>query len=342
MVQENYTIKREKGKHLTTVERGRIEAYHREGFSARIIAEKIGVSTRTIQRELKRGWVKNLLNSDLSTYEAYSAQKAENRYHEKQANKQGNLKIGKNHELIKYLENMILIERKSPYAALESAKANGYIVNICEKTLYNYIHSNLFLKLTSKDLPYRKKYKKYAPRTKEIRKKKGRSIDERSEVINNREEVGHFEIDTVIGVRESSPCLLVLTDRKTRFEIVRLIKGKKSEYVIEELKKIAKKYKGMIKTLTSDNGSEFMTMSTVEEWGIEHFYAHSFCSFERGSNENNNKLIRRFFPKGTDFKKLTKKQIKKLEKWINQYQRKLFEGKTAEYMFLKEYSGYKN
>lgn len=342
MVQQNYTIKREKGKHLTTVERGRIEAYHREGFSTRVIAEKIGVSIRTIQREIKRGWVKNLLNSDLSTYEAYSAQKAENRYHEQQANKQGNLKIGKNHKLIKYLEDVILLERKSPYAALELAKVNGYIVNICEKTLYNYIHSNLFLKLTSKDLPYKKKHKKYAPRIKEIRKKKGRSIDERSEVINNREEVGHFEIDTVIGVRESSPCLLVLTDRKTRFEIVRLIKGKKSEYVIEELKKIAKKYKGMIKTLTSDNGSEFMTMSTVEEWGIEHFYAHSFCSFERGSNENNNKLIRRFFPKGTDFKKLTKKQIKKLEKWINQYQRKLFNGKSAEDMFLKEYSGYKN
>ena len=80
MVQENYTIKREKGKHLTLVEKGKIEALLKIGIFKTKIADIIGVSRRTIQREIKRGWVTGLQNRDLSTYETYSAQKSYNRY----------------------------------------------------------------------------------------------------------------------------------------------------------------------------------------------------------------------------------------------------------------------
>ncbi|XGU47220.1 helix-turn-helix domain-containing protein [Fusobacterium necrophorum subsp. funduliforme] len=97
MVQKQYIIKRQKGKHLTLSERGKIEAYWNMGLSKTEIALRIGVSRRTIQREIQRGWVSGLLTSELDTYDTYVAQTAQRKYEEKQNSKEGNLKIGKNH-----------------------------------------------------------------------------------------------------------------------------------------------------------------------------------------------------------------------------------------------------
>ncbi|XGU47372.1 helix-turn-helix domain-containing protein [Fusobacterium necrophorum subsp. funduliforme] len=98
MVQKQYIIKRQKGKHLTLSERGKIEAYWNMGLSKTEIALRIGVSRRTIQREIQRGWVSGLLTSELDTYDTYVAQTAQRKYEEKQNSKEGNLKIGKNHK----------------------------------------------------------------------------------------------------------------------------------------------------------------------------------------------------------------------------------------------------
>lgn len=100
IVQQQYTTKRQKGKHVTLCERGQIEAYWKRGLSKTEIAFRIGASRRTIQREIQRGWVSGLLTSELATYDTYVAQMAQTKYHQKQKRKQGNLKIGKNHVLI--------------------------------------------------------------------------------------------------------------------------------------------------------------------------------------------------------------------------------------------------
>ena len=76
-----------------------------------------------------------------------------------------------------------------------------------------------------------------------------------------------------------------------------------------------------------------MNAKAIENLGISYFYAHSYCSWERGSNENANKLIRRFIPKGTDIDIISKKKIKEIERWINNYPRQLFHGKTSEEMY---------
>ncbi|KDE61585.1 transposase [Fusobacterium necrophorum BL] len=112
MVQKQYITKRQKGKHLTLSERGKIEAYWNMGFSKTEIALRIGVSRRTIQREIQRGWVSGLLTSELDTYDSYVAQTAQRKYEEKQNSKEGSLKIGKNHKLVKYLECSMLQEKK--------------------------------------------------------------------------------------------------------------------------------------------------------------------------------------------------------------------------------------
>ena len=336
MVQENYTIKREKGKHLTLVEKGKIEAFLKMGISKTKIADLIGVSRRTIQREIQRGWVTGLQNTDLSTYETYSAQKSHNRYLKLQSKKQGYLKIAKNHKLIAFLEYSMLVKKDSPYAALNNAKKNSLEVNISQRTLYNYIHQELFINFSEKDMCYKRKKVSKNIREKRIRKIGGKSIEERAKCINNREEIGHMEMDTVVGSKGSLACLLVLTDRKSRLQVIRKMEAKTMENVVKSVRELILEFPELIKTITSDNGSEFMNAKAIEEMGIEYFYAHSYCSYERGTNENNNKLIRRHIPKGTDISVVSEEKIKEIEEWMNTYPRKLFDGKSAKEVYNEE------
>ena len=94
------------------------------------------------------------------------------------------------------------------------------------------------------------------------------------------------------------------------------------------------------KTITNDNGAEFMDSKAVEEMGIKYFYANSYCSYERGSSENNNKLIRRFIKKGDDIGKYSKTYINKIERFMNNYPRKIFNGKSANYVYEKNFARY--
>lgn len=332
-----YTTERKKGKHLSYEERVKIETLLERKVTLKEIATIIGVSVRTINREKKRGMVKGLLDTNLKPYDKYSAQKSQRRYDTLQKTKQSNLKIDKNIELANFIEDKILNNKVSPYVALELAKKAGFEVNFCLKTLYNYIVAEIFLILSVKDLPYYRKKNNPRKIIKRIRKAGGRSIEERAEFINNREELGHWEMDTVVGTRESKNCLLVLTERKSRKQIIEKIDAKNSESVIEGIKKIFNRYPKTFKkrflTITSDNGAEFMNAEAIEELGVTYFYAHSYCSWERGSNENNNKLIRRFISKGTPIENYSKKEIKNIEKWMNNYPRELFHGKTAEEIY---------
>ena len=108
-------------------------------------------------------------------------------------------------------------------------------------------------------------------------------------------------MDTVVGKRGGeSFCLLVLTERLSRKEIIRKLPAKKAEYVVLEILKLKIKYKtfrNRFKSITTDNGSEFMDSKSIEEIGVLYFYAHAYCSGERGSNENNNKLSKKISPK---------------------------------------------
>lgn len=156
----------------------------------------------------------------------------------------------------------------------------------------------------------------------------GKSIDERPDYINNRTETGHFEIDTVILTREKNQCLLTMTDRKSRYEIIRLIEDKTSKSVNEALTILIKEYE--VKSLTADNGTEFAKLSEVIcEDNI--YYAHPYCSQERGSNENHNRLIRRHLPKGT--KNTTSTEVAKIELWINRYPKRMFNYLTPEAIY---------
>ena len=126
----------------------------------------------------------------------------------------------------------------------------------------------------------------------------------------------------------------------TRLQLIRKLENRTALHTEGRIKGLIEEYPESIKTLTSDNGSEFMKVDEIEGQGVRYFYAHSFSSWERGSNENNNKLIRRFIPKGTDITDITEEELKSIEEWMNNYPRKLFNGKSSKEMYdieLKQY-----
>ena len=193
---------------------------------------------------------------------------------------------------------------------------------ISTSTIYYWINKGFF-GLKRSVLNYaRKRKKKEKEEVKRVRIL-GKTIEERLKEINNREEVGHYEIDTVILRKEKGQCLLTLTDRKSRYEIIRLIEDKTVKSVNKPLKEVLKEYE--MKSITENNGLEFARLYEVFDYE-NIYYAHPYSSYERGSNENHNRLIRRFLPKGT--KNTTQQRVAFIEDWINNYPKKLFNYKT--------------
>lgn len=201
MAQLNNTTKERKGKHLNYEERIKIETLSKIGMKSERIAKEIGCSGRTIRRELAKGRTQ-LLNSDLTTRSEYSADIGQQKHDYAGTAKGPMLKIGKNYELVNEIERLIIKEKMSPYAAAEYIKSSGTSEAVISyKTIYNYIDNGLFPNLTNKHLPVKKKAKKrsYDNVRTATNNAKGTSISKRDEAIENREEYGHWEMDTVVG-----------------------------------------------------------------------------------------------------------------------------------------------
>lgn len=244
------------------------------------------------------------------------------------------LKIENNKDLIKDIVRL-LNQRYSPYA-ITVKLSNKYQINFTVQTLYNYIHRGFFKKYGYSKENNTIIYKSKGNNThkKKIVRIGGLSIDKRPDRINNRDELGHWEIDSVVGLREGvGKSIMTLTERKTRVNIVCLLASKTNDNVIKEVKKIIKSKKYIIKSITSDNGSEFANVKDITSLGVDWYFAHPYCSNERGSNENNNKLVRRFIPKGKSMNHLTKKDVKYIETFMNNYPRKMFNSLTSNQVY---------
>ena len=339
------TTKDRKGKHLIYEERIKIEALYRLGLTPTCVGKQVGNRNRwTIERELLLGAVE-LMNSDLTMYWTYSADIAQAERDRRSTNKGPALKIGKDHRLAEYLEKTIgnENEKMSPYGALQNIKNNNlsFETSLCFKTIYNYLDKDLFLKISNKDLMVKKNTKKhdYHKIRQAITNVKGTSIADRPAEIDNRDEVGHWEMDTVVGKQGTKTTLLVLSERTLRKEMIYKIKSKSQKEVIRIMnsleRKLGSEFSNTFKTITCDNGCEFLDFEGVEK-SIKNkqnrtkvYFAHPYSSWERGTNENINKMIRRFIPKGVDIANYSDKEIKRIQNWINNYPRRLFGGLSA-------------
>ena len=251
MCQNNYNRKKEekKYKHLNYVEKTQIERwYNIEKKPCSEIAKLLNKSVRTIQREIKRGLVKNL-TSELVEIWVYSADVSEQKYRYNMTAKGPNIKIDSNYRLVEYIENGIKKERKSPeiLVAEIKRKKEEFGVIVCAKTIRNCIHKRI-LNLTEKDMIYKKEYKEKNKEKIHCNKVPAeKSIDFRPKEANDRSEYGHWEGDLVVGKDGKGAALLTFTERKTREEIILKIPSKHSENVAKSIDKLERKYKAEFK-----------------------------------------------------------------------------------------------
>lgn len=341
----NYNRKPKKYKHLTYVEKTMIERWHnKENKSNKEIAKLLNKSERTIRREIKRGLTTNL-TTDLIEIEVYSADISNAEYKRNMMAKGKELKIGSNIEIINQIEEMLKKEKKSPEVVAYELKEEG-LLEITARTIRNYIYDGNVFNLKAEDMIYNKKHKS-KNKDKRIAKHTPpeKSIENRPQEANNRSEYGHWEGDLIIGKRKKGWVLLTFTERKTREEIIIKIKGKNNEYVVKAINRLERKYGkrfyNKFKTITFDNGVEFMDYEGMEQSCIRKgkrtqvYYAHPYCSGERGTNENNNRMIRRWIPKGMLIDNISKEFIKQIEDWLNNYPRAMFDYKSSNMLLLE-------
>jgi len=347
---KEYTTKKRKYLHLTERERYKIEALLEGKKNVQKIAIILGRDKTTIYREIKRGTVSRL-QSDLSEKRQYRANVAHNDYVKLGRNKERFLKIGKDRRLEKHIRRRLLEDKFSPDAIIGEIKEKKLRFKgiICTKTLYNYIDAGIFSGISNKHLWEKRKKKKrrYRIVSRVSRKNRmARSIEERPKKANNRLEYGHWEGDCVKGPLGAKMSLFTLTERKTLEQIIIKLEQATQEEIQRALDGLEKKYgaefKIKFKTITFDNGVEFLNWESLEfsilEPGKQRtitYFAHAYSAWERGSNENQNRMIRRFIPKGTDIAHIDKEEIKEIQDWMNNYPRKRLGYKTARQMAKK-------
>ena len=172
---------------------------------------------------------------------------------------------------------------------------------VCIKTLYNYVDQGL-LSIHNYELPEKLKRNTKRHRVRQNKKKLGRSIEERPEEINKRNEFGHWECDLVLGHKtKDDEVLLTLSERMSREFLIIRITDKTSASVMQAFKELqySEHWNDIFKTITTDNGSEFADLSNLEDASNTLiYYAHLYTSCDKGTVERHNGLIRRFIPKG--------------------------------------------
>lgn len=337
-------------KHLSQNDRIKMETMLNSGHKVVEVAEYLHVHRSTIYREIKRGEYTHR-NSDYTEETRYSSDLGQKNHDWNAQGKGRNIKIGNDRPLAEYIEGKIIEDKYSPEAALAAAAESGieFTTSISVRTLYRYIDKGIFLKLTNKDLPVKGKRKKHNKRVRvQKRASAGESIENRPDEVKDREIFGHWEMDTVKGKQGvTKSCMLVLTERKTRDEIIVKLPDQKAASVVEAIDRLERKWGDMFtkvfRSITVDNGVEFSDYEGLERSVLHEgekrtfaFYCHPYSSWERGSNENNNRLIRRHIPKGEDFDEKQDRDIEYIENWINNYPRGIFGFKTSAQLFEEE------
>ena len=329
-------------KPLTLRERIEIEHKYRYGASIPEIAKCLDRHKSTIYREIdgRPRTGRGKYQADIAHRQALI-----------RIAKRGNISILEYHEeLYKYVLDKLKLgwspEQISIRLPIEYKKDKT--MRISYEAIYTYIYSCIGSNGKAKKgcvdlriyLPRRHKRrakKGFRKASRLAKKEKKPSIEDRPKVVDKRSRIGDWEDDLIVSSK-SNVCIKSINDRKSGI----MFFGKSNDktaisadsVLINKLNNIPSEY---LKTLTRDNGSENVNFEFVQDkLGLMVYYAHTYCSYERGSNENGNGLFRRFFPKGTDFSKVTNEEISRVEYLINTRPRKRFGGLTPAEVFYRE------
>ncbi len=348
MNQEHDTTEKRNGKHLCLWERKEIEAARRRGAGIREIARALNRNPSTVCREIKRGSVtqrkeKTYISSrvddpDYIEQQIYFADTGQRVARNNTGRRGGKYKLFQDPGLVRYIEDKILREKWSPAAVTGwlNEQGHGFATMVCFKTVYNYIERGQ-LAVKNIDLLQKVRRKTKKKRIRQQRRMLGRSIDERPATVNERQEFGHWEGDTMVGKGHKS-AILTLVERKTNKGIMLALKDKSASAVTAALAtlKDLPYYARLFRSITLDNGSEFVHCAALETESLHIYFAHPYSAWERGANENYNGIIRRYIPKGKDMTHYTQADLNRINHQIDSLPRKRHGYKTAEMMFNTE------
>lgn len=303
-------------------------------ITIRQFAARHGINSETWRREYHRGATglaisdpKDRRRRKYCEYDPFAAQDIINANNENKGTKM--LVTNKMASLFK---KHVLEEKLSPYDALCHMRKELPDQRVpCLSTWYKHINVG-DVGVRYGETPYHPKKKPRHPKPHPAKTVPGRlTLDDRPAGAKNRSRLGHFEMDTVVSGTNGRGGLLVLVDRKSRRYIIERLENVTQDDVVGALKRIIKrKAVNFVRSITTDNGCEFIDPEKIKEVvGCNVYYTRAYASWEKGSVENCNRLVRRWYPKGTDFRKHTRADMHKLEQIINSIHRKMFNGKTA-------------
>jgi len=319
---------RKKNTRLTLKERIQIETLLNENKTKAYIAKTLKRSRSTITREVNK-WVDNKTDK-------YSADLAHWNAKDDYLNKRNTDKISTHKKLRFYVFKGLLNNWTPEQIAgrLKEKYPNDPIMSISHESIYRFIYLKPQARLNKKliQLLVRKKSRRIKPK-----KKRGTgskitnqvSIDNRPKHINLRKEIGHWEGDLMIGKNQKS-AIGTIVERKSRYTLIIKLKARNAKEVAKMFSKKLNQLNPVFKkSMTYDNGIEMAKHQIItKKTGMKIYFAHPYSSWERGTNENTNGLIRRYLPKGTDFNKIDEKKLLFIQKKLNNRPRKIIGYKT--------------
>lgn len=322
--------------HLTLEQRYQIEALLKTERNYEEIGEIVGVNKSTISREFKRNVSKRGIGS--LTYDPDNAQEKTDKRHRTKTKR-----IRFTEEMKNQARDWLINEKLSP--ELISAKGKRELGDfVSHETIYEWIWESKkshHKKMRADNRLYL--HLKHGRR----RRKRGNfkdnrgliknriSIEKRPEIINLRKRIGDKEADIVLG-KDRQPGLLILTDRKTRMNWIEKIESKEAAHIEQKIRKILNRTAHSVKSITFDNDQAFANHDHLKnDLGIKTYFTHPYTSQEKGTVENRIGVIRRFFPKKTNFAKVTEQEVARVERIINLRPLRMFNYKSAKEIYEK-------
>lgn len=285
----------------------------KQNFSMGEIAAVIGKHKSTISRELRR-------NCD-GRSGRYDADLAQRKCERRQKGKPHRVRFT---EEVRLRVEAMLREDYSPEQVVGRCRLEG-LECVSVETIYQHVWGDkrrggdLHTHLRRKGRKYRKRGAKKDSRG-VIRDRV--SIDERPKVVDDKSRFGDLEIDLIMGANHRR-ALLSANDRASGISWIALLEGKDSKALAEKAAETLMPFKGLLHTVTSDNGKEFAEHKAIaKSLDVDYYFAHPYHSWERGANENMNGLIRQYLPKGTPFDGLDDNEIKRIRDKLNNRPRK--------------------
>ena len=309
---------------LTENERYALAALHASGMSLRQIAKVLCRAASTISREYKR---------NATRYDGkYRAQRAQAYAVRRRRQGRAGSRFGpERYEQV----DRLLRRRWSPeqVAGVLRRRVRG---QMSRSTIYRHLHrdkaagGDLWRHMRGMTKKWRKRYRSQDWRG-TLRGK--RLIDDRPKAAHSRSRIGHWEADTVIG-KDGRNCVLTMVERKTGLGEVVKMRARTKEEANRALEEVLKRHGRRIKTITFDNGTEFHGYEQIEaKFDVKCYFARPYHSWERGSNENYNGLLRQYLPKGCCMKLLTQARCNEIQREINDRPRKRYRFKAPSQLY---------